>query len=66
MGDHGGSRAVGGVGSDDLGGVEHGLISPGRGTSGERGDDHGGGTHVDFGYLLRLVDTDGDLFGVRW
>lgn len=49
MNDRGGSRAVCGVGSQDLGRVDNGVVCPGVGTSheGGGGSDDGGGTHFD-------------------
>ena len=47
--DSGGSRAIGGVGSEHLSGVDDGVVSlgiMGRGTSCE-GSDYGSGTHFD-------------------
>lgn len=47
MNDRGGRRAVGGVGSQNLGGVDDGVVGPGIGTGheGGGGSDNSGGTH---------------------
>ena len=49
MNDRCSGRAVGGVGSQNLGRVDNGVVGPGIGTSheGGGGSDNGSGTHFD-------------------